>query len=214
MVIKRFPHVSRADERGLLAVGGDLEPQSLLLAYRSGIFPWPFGDETLTWFSPPKRGVLFLDKFHISRSLSRVLKRKEFRCAIDSNFRGVIESCAEMTNRASQSGTWITTQMVEAYCDLFDLGYCHSFETYLGETLVGGVYGVKLGKFFAAESSFYRVANASKVAMCLMADYLAKEEIGWFDCQVLTPLSESFGAQEITREKFLGLLNSTVVLDI
>jgi leucyl/phenylalanyl-tRNA--protein transferase len=209
MVIARFPPVTNADKHGLLAVGGDLEPASLLLAYRSGIFPWPMDEETLTWFSPPMRAVIFLESFHVSRSVARALRKAQFETRCDQKFRDVMERCAEPTNRGRQNGTWITSELIEAYCELFDRGYCHSFETYQRGELVGGIYGVQLGRFFAAESSFFRVPNASKAAMCALVDYLREEGIEWFDCQVLTPFSESFGAVELPRKAFMQLLETS-----
>ena len=210
MAISRFPPVSHADKNGLVAVGGDLEPESLLLAYQNGIFPWPIDEETLTWFSPAQRGVVFLESFHVPRSTVRELKRSRFEYKIDHDFRGVMERCAEVVNRGNQFGTWITPQMIEGYCDFFDAGYCHSFETYLDGTLVGGMYGVRIGRYMAAESSFYRVPSASKGAMCFMVDYLRKEGIEWFDCQQVTPFSRSFGAQELPRNQFIELLTNTI----
>ena len=207
MAIIDFPPVNTADEDGLLAIGGDLEPESLLLAYQNGIFPWPVNDELLAWFSPPIRAIISVDEFHISRSLERELKRGRFSTKIDSAFNQVITCCAQVINRGDQDGTWITDQIISAYSELHKLGIAHSFESYLDGELVGGIYGVRVNKFFAAESSFYRKANASKVAMVALYEYLKREGIPWFDCQVLTPFSESFGAKEISRDEFLRLLN-------
>jgi leucyl/phenylalanyl-tRNA--protein transferase len=210
MVIQRFPPVEAADEHGLLAVGGDLDAESVILAYRSGIFPWPIDEESLAWFAPPERAVIFLDEFHIPRRLGRSLKSTTFVRKVDHDFEGVIRRCAELTNRGDQDGTWITPEIVNAYTNLFRLGYCHSFETYLNDELVGGMYGIQIGNFFAAESSFFRVPNASKVAMCTMVEYLKRQAISWFDCQVLTPFSESFGAREISRDEYMGLLRGVL----
>lgn len=206
MVVTRFPPLDQADESGLLAIGGDLDPQTVLTAYMSGIFPWPIDEDTLAWFAPPERAVIFLSEFHVSRKLQRVLKRNTFSLKRDTNFRGVMERCAELKNRGEQGGTWITPDIIEAYVELFRLGFCHSFEAYRGDELVGGLYGIQIGKFFAAESSFFRVPDASKAAMCLLAEYLRGEAIEWFDCQVLTPFSESFGAREIARDGYMRLL--------
>jgi len=207
MAIIEFPPVDSADEDGLLAVGGDLDPESLLLAYQNGIFPWPINDELLAWFSPPIRAIISVDEFHISRSLERELKRGRFTTKVDSAVNKVITRCAQVINRGDQDGTWITDQIISAYSELHKLGIAHSFESYLDGELVGGIYGVRVNNFFAAESSFYRKANASKVAMVALYDYLKREGIPWFDCQVLTPFSESFGAKEISRDEFLRLLN-------
>lgn len=210
MVIKRFPPVESADEHGLLAIGGDLAPESVLLAYTSGVFPWPIDGETLAWFAPPERAVIFLNEFHVPKRVKRSLKRTNFTSRRDSDFLGVMERCAEVVNRGDQDGTWITTDMVAAYTTLFELGHCHSFETYLDGELVGGMYGIQIGNFFAAESSFFRVSEASKFAMCSMVDYLRESKVPWFDCQVLTPFSESFGAREIPRSEYMRLLAESI----
>lgn len=206
MVVTRFPPVETADDDGLIAIGGDLDPQSVLLAYQSGIFPWPIDEHTLAWFAPPERAVIFLDEFHVSRKLKQVLKRNIFSLRHNTNFRGVIERCAELKNRGSQDGTWITPTIIDSYVELHRLGFCHSFEAYMQDQLVGGLYGIQIGRFFAAESSFFRVPNASKAAMCLLADYLRENGSDWFDCQVLTPFSESFGAREVARDGYMRLL--------
>jgi leucyl/phenylalanyl-tRNA--protein transferase len=206
VVVVTFPPVHQANADGLLAVGGDLEVESLLLAYRSGIFPWPYDEQMLTWYAPPKRGVLFLSDFHVSKRLERTLRQGVFTCKRDTDFRGVISRCAEVKNRGRQRGTWITENIINAYCDFFEHGYCSCFEAYKDGELVGGLYGVRIGKFFAAESSFYRVSDASKVAMCFMAEQLKAEGLEWFDCQVLTPFSESFGARELPRREFMRML--------
>ena len=206
MVIERFPPIETADEDGLLAVGGDLEPESVLLAYRNGIFPWPLDESVIAWFAPPTRAIVQLDEFHISRRLRRALKHSPFEHKRDHDFAGVMQRCAEVMNRGSQGGTWITSAVIEAYRDLFKRGHCHSFESYRDGRLVGGVYGIRIGRFFAAESSFYREPDASKAAMCFMAEHLRHEGITWFDCQVVTPFSESFGAREIPREEYMARL--------
>lgn len=210
MVIKRFPPVESADEHGLVAIGGDCEPESILLAYRSGIFPWPVDGATLAWFAPPERAVIFVDEFHVPRRFKRSATARSFILKRDHDFRGVIERCAEVKNRGDQDGTWITPEIVAAYTALFELGYCHSFETYLNDELVGGLYGIQIGRFFAAESSFFRVSDASKAAMCSLVEYLRQQGISWFDCQVLTPFSESFGAREVFREEYMGMLSKAL----
>jgi leucyl/phenylalanyl-tRNA--protein transferase len=211
MVIERFPEVTDADEHGLLAFGGDLDLESLILAYSSGIFPWPYDENTLAWFAPPQRAVILLDEFHVASRLARRLKQHPFELKMDTNFREVMTKCAELKNRGTQSGTWITQGLIEAYCTLFDAGFCHSFEAYKDGVLVGGLYGVQLGSYFAAESSFFRVTSASKAAMCHAADYLRRSGITWFDCQVLTPFSESFGARELSRAEFMTMLDDTLM---
>lgn len=211
MPVLSFPPVDMADDDGLLAVGGDLEPESLLCAYRSGIFPWPVDNRTLLWFAPPERAVLFLEEFHVSRRLERALRKAPFSVSMDTAFREVISRCAEVTNRGEQRGTWITDEIIEAYCKLHAAGFCHSIEVSLEEELVGGLYGVQVGRFFAAESSFYRVSDASKAAMCHLAGYLKGAGISWLDCQVLTPFSKSFGAREISRAEFMSLLRDALL---
>ena len=206
MTIIAFPPVETADESGLLGLGGDLELESLLLAYRSGIFPWPLHDGLLAWFTPPMRAVIFLNEFHVSRSVTRRIRHAGFSTKMNTSFREVISCCAEVINRGDQDSTWSTPELCDAYIMLHSSGYAHSFETFFDDVLVGGIYGVQIGHFFAAESSFYRRDNASKVAMLAMADYLRDQGIAWFDCQVLTPFSESFGAREIPRGEFMRLL--------
>ena len=206
MAIVEFPDVETADEDGLVAVGGDLEPESIVLAYKSGIFPWPIHERLLAWFAPPQRGVLFLDEFHISRRLREQLKKHPFTTAIDQDFVGVITRCAEVKNRGDQDGTWITSTIIEAYRRLFEMGIAHSFESYRDGQLVGGMYGVQIGGFFAAESSFYRETNASKVAMITLVEYLRSQGINWLDCQVITPFSASFGARAVERKEFMKML--------
>ncbi len=210
MAVPLFPPVEQADPDGLLALGGDLSVSSLLHAYLNGIFPWPIAEELLAWFAPPERAVLFLDEFHLSRRFQRTRKSVPFTVRIDTNFRSVVERCAELKNRGTQDGTWITEQIIEAYCALFNAGYCHSFETYLNGELVGGVYGVQIGQFFAAESAFYRSSGASMVAMCELVNYLKHNGVTWCDCQILTPFSESLGARLLPREQFMQLLRSSL----
>lgn len=207
MTVQFFPAVELADEHGLLAVGGDLDVESLVLAYKSGIFPWPV-DEGLpiTWFAPPKRALLFLDDLHISKSLRRELRRNTYTFTFDANFASVIYACAELKNRGEQRGTWITRAMVEAYIKLHKAGYAHSIECYEGANLIAGIYGVGIGTMFAGESMFYRKPNASKLCLCLLAEHLREGGAKWIDCQVMTPLLKNFGAKEIPRKEFMELL--------
>ncbi|MBX7143121.1 MAG: leucyl/phenylalanyl-tRNA--protein transferase [Oligoflexia bacterium] len=207
MVIRAFPSVDQADESGLLAIGGDLEVASLVLAYRSGIFPWPFDEAHLTWFSPPKRAILCFDELHISRSLHKFRRTTSWKVLFDVDFHAVILRCAELKNRGRQGGTWITPDIVSAYCDMHAAGYAHSVECYDGSKLIGGLYGVCIGSMFAAESSFYRESNASKLALCELVLYLKQHGFTWLDCQQLTPFSKGFGAKEISRKQFIDLLN-------
>jgi len=213
MAIQEFPPVDLANEFGLLAVGGDLEPESLHLAYKSGIFPWPMIDEYLTWFAPEKRAVLFLEDLHISKSLKRQKKRGEYSFHFNRNFDAVIKACAELPNRKMQEGTWITEDVVHAYIDFHKAGYCHSIECYKKDFLVGGLYGVSIGKMFAGESMFYYEPNASKLAFWHLLEYLANKEVTWIDCQMMTPLLKNFGAVEIERDRFMELLEEAVSSD-
>jgi len=211
MVVIKFPPVEEANDYGLVAVGGDLDVSSLLLAYQSGIFPWPmFGERYLTWFSPAERALLFLNEFIVPRSLRKALKRGNYSFRINSNFSSVINQCAELVNRPGQDGTWITPSIVEAYIQLHSAGYAHSIECYREEQLVGGLYGVSIGGMFAGESMFYREANASKLTLWFLVEYLRAHGVLWIDCQFRTPLFESFGARDVAREEFLELLKEAL----
>ena len=206
MTILEFPPIDTADEHGLLAVGGDLDVNSLLLAYRNGIFPWPLSTEYLTWFAPPHRAILYCDSFNISRSLRKAKKKNWASFAINKNFPAVISACKELTNRPGQEGTWITDAMLDAYCDLYKAGHAHSFECYRDGALVGGLYGVFTEGCFAAESMFYRYPDASKLTLWLLVTYLKKSGCGWLDIQVMTPLLKRLGAIEVERSHFMELL--------
>ncbi len=210
MVVEAFPPVDLADEYGLLCVGGDLEVETLCLAYQSGIFPWPIaGIDQLTWFAPPVRAVLFLKELHISRSLKKYLSASSFTYRIDHDFPGVIAGCAQAKNRKDR-GTWISKEIQDAYSALYRAGYAHSVECYEGGELVGGLYGVSIGGFFAGESMFYRKPNASKAAFIYLVDYLSSRGIDWIDCQVMTPHFKSLGAREILRADYMVLLKNGV----
>lgn len=202
MVVKRFPPSHLADEHGLLAVGGDVELETLLLAYRSGIFPWPIRPDLLTWFAPPDRAILEIESFMVSRSLQKFLKRNEFDLAVNQDFHGVINACRDTNNRKGQKGTWITDELVSAYVELHKHGYAHSIECYDGDELVGGLYGVSIGQTFAGESMFHRRDNASKLCFCFLVAILRGAGVPWIDCQMLTPLTAGFGAREVSRDDF------------
>lgn len=215
MPIKEFPSVDLADDDGLLAAGGDLAVESLLLAYRSGIFPWPLYPDVLTWFAPPERAVLFLEKFHVSTSLKKERRRSKFVFTIDRAFQSVIDHCRTVKNRRDsrgrrQRGTWITPEMLAAYTDLHQAGYAHSVECWDGSRLVGGIYGVAIGLMFAGESMFYLEPNASKLAFVYLVEHLRARGASWMDCQVVTPLTESFGAELITRKEFSQILSEAI----
>ncbi len=210
MSLIKFPPLSQADENGLLAIGGDLCTETLIHAYSSGIFPWPLNDDFLAWFAPPKRAVLFLDKFHPSSSLLRLIKKKVFEIRTNTNFEKVIQHCSLSMNRKGQKGTWITDEMIEAYCVLHKEGYAHSIECYFGDKLSGGIYGVSIGKMFAGESMFYIEPNASKIALYYLVQILKEQGVTLLDCQVMTPHSKKFGAVDISREEFNKYLRKSI----
>ena len=199
-----FPPVEFADEEGFLAWGGDLEPETLRLAYQSGIFPWPMDNLPILWFAPPERAILRLADFHVSRSLKKLLRQKNWRVCIDTNFQCVIENCAA-AYRPTQHGTWITRDIQRAYYRLHQNGEAHSVEVYLEDELVGGLYGVNWGGYFAGESMFHHVSGASKVALCFLVEHLQKQGVTWIDCEVINPLFESLGAIEIPRDEFMTM---------
>lgn len=213
MAIKRFPPVDLADESGLLALGGDLELPSLELSYRSGIFPWPLYGE-LAWFAPPQRTLLFLDEFHVSKSLQRKMKRSEYEFKIDCRFKEVITTCASTQNRKDGTGTWITPQMIDAYTRFNRAGFAHSIECYRAGSLVGGLYGVAINGMFAGESMFYKERDASKMCLCFLVDHLRKRGGKWIDCQQKTKLLLQFGAQEMPRECFMKLLEDALQSEV
>jgi leucyl/phenylalanyl-tRNA--protein transferase len=204
-----FPPPFLADENGLLAFGGDLQPARLIAAYRSGIFPWfSPGDPILWWFLDP-RLVLFLDEFKVSRRLARELRKSRFRITFDHAFSQVMEACAQVRIEKGE-GTWIGGQMLEAYGRLHDLGYAHSVECWQGERLAGGLYGIALDRIFFGESMFTRVSNGSKVALAALVSRLKAADFQLIDCQMTTHHLVSFGAREIAGTEFLELLNSFI----
>ena len=216
MPIAQFPPVDEADETGLLGIGGDVSVPSLLLAYRSGIFPWPIlEDDVLAWFAPPERSILFLDEFHIPRTLAKEKKKSSFHFTIDKAFSTVIEECSRAQNRFDsrgrrQKGTWITSELVTGYKSFHEAGFSHSVECWNGTELVGGLYGVSVGGMFAGESMFYKAPNASKLSLVFLVEFLKERSVAWIDCQVMTPLFESFGARDIAREKYMRLLDASL----
>jgi leucyl/phenylalanyl-tRNA--protein transferase len=208
MAVVEFPDPREADEHGIVAIGGDLEPASLVLAYRQGIFPWPVEGLPLLWFSPAERGVLEFADLHLARSLVRERRRTTMCLSIDRAFPSVIRACARVRRRG-QRGTWITPQIVRAYTRLHVLGIAHSVEAWQGERLVGGVYGVDVDGAFAAESMFHLEPNASKLALWHLVEHLRARGLDWLDVQVLSPHLERLGAKEISREIFLEKLART-----
>jgi leucyl/phenylalanyl-tRNA--protein transferase len=208
MAIIQFPDPRTASPEGIVAIGGDLHPDSIVAAYRQGIFPWPVEKLPLLWFCPAERGVLDFDALHLPRSLRRARRQTSFRFSIDRAFRDVIRGCAE-TPRQGQQGTWITPAVIQAYARLHELGIAHSVETWAGETLVGGVYGVDVDGAFAAESMFYRRTNASKLALLHLIDHLRGRGLDWIDVQTLTPHMARLGARLVGRDVFLDRLART-----
>ncbi len=201
-----FPPATAADANGLLAIGGDLSPTRLVNAYLSGIFPWFSAGEPLLWWAPNPRFVLFTKELHISKSLEKVRKKGIFTITYDKAFPEVIANCAT-TPRPGQDGTWITKEMQEAYINLHRLGIAHSVESWRDGVLVGGLYGLQLGKVFFGESMFSHCANSSKVAFSTLVLTLRQEGVRLIDCQMKTAYLASFGAREISITAFLSYLD-------
>ena len=204
-----FPPVDLADEDGLLAFGGDLSIERLLLAYRSGIFPWHNEDEPIIWWCPDPRFVLFPEKLKVSKSMQSVLRNGNFRFTINRVFTQVIQNCKTIS-RKDQDGTWITPAVQQAYTRLHDLGYAHSAEAWMDGELVGGLYGIRMGNVFFGESMFSKKSNASKFAFTNYVKQLQKESVALIDCQVYTEHLESLGAEMIERKKFITLLDKHI----
>ena len=202
-----FPDVENAlrEPNGLLAIGGDLSPSRLLRAYRQGIFPWSSSDQPILWWSPDPRTVLRPPQLKVSRSLRRTLKRNVFSVTADVAFRRVIQGCAE--SRGSDTATWLTRDMVEAYCRLHKMGYAHSVESWFDGELVGGLYGLNLGKVFFGESMFTRRNDASKVAFVRLVEHLHEWGYALIDCQVASAHLTSLGADAVPRRDFITALN-------
>lgn len=200
-----FPPVDGAED-GIVAIGGDLSPERLLLAYEKGIFPWFGTDEPIIWHSPEERFVLMLDDLHISKSMRRVINSKKFKITFDTNFSDIIHYCANV-KRKEETGTWITKEMIDAYENLYQLGYSHSVEVWLNDKIVGGLYGVALGKCFFAESMFHLETNASKFAIIELVAFLKQHQFHFIDAQVHTEHVATLGAKNITRNDFIQLLN-------
>ncbi|MBL7661241.1 leucyl/phenylalanyl-tRNA--protein transferase [bacterium] len=206
-----FPPVKQANKFGLVAIGGDLNVEILLEAYRHGIFPWPILDQgPMTWFAPERRAVLFLKDFHIPKSLRKLLKKGEHVFRINYDFEAVIRCCSVSRELQRNQNSWITEEIIQAYLDLHREGHAHSIECYKNGNLVGGLYGVSIGKMFAGESLFYIDPNASKLALWFLVEQLKAKGVQWIDCQQMTSLLESFGAVELTRDEFMEILNPAV----
>lgn len=197
-----------ADDYGLVAIGGDLRPATLLRAYRAGVFPWYNEDEPLLWWSPDPRAIFELDQFSLSRRLARTIRSEKFRLTINQAFDDVMRGCAD------RDRTWITRDMFTAYATMHRLGHAHSIEVWLGEQLAGGIYGMALGGFFAGESMFHRVRDASKVALAYLIEYLRIRGFILFDTQVLTEHTARMGAVEIPREAYLDRLRIALDMNV
>lgn len=201
----QFPPPEEAVQ-GLVAVGGDLSVRRLLLAYRSGIFPWSV--EPVTWWSPDPRAIFDLDQIHAPRSLRRALRQTPFRFTFNQAFSRVIQACSEAPR--PQGATWITGEIIQAYGELHRRGHAHSIECWIDDTLVGGLYGVAIGGFFAGESMFHRVDNASKACIVRVSEHLKQRGFELFDTQMLTPTTRLMGAIEISRAEYLRRLRVAI----
>lgn len=201
-----FPPADAADACGLVAVGGDLAPERLLLAYRSGLFPWSVNP--ISWWSPDPRGVMPLEGFHIPASLARFLRRCPYSVTFNRAFRQVMTACAEPGPKRGL--TWITPEFIAAYTRLHELGHAHSVECWQDDQLVGGIYGVAMGGLWAGESMFHRADNASKVVLVHLVEHLKARGFGLFDVQMVTPATKPLGALAIPRREYLARLNQVI----
>ena len=201
-----FPSPEQASAEGIVAVGGDLKPERVMLAYRKGIFPWFESDDFLLWWSPDPRMVLFPDRLKISKSMRSVLRKKQFEVTFNKAFDQVVEACAKV-KRFGQNGTWITPGLMEVYSTLHIQGHAHSVEVWEEGSLVGGLYGIDLGTVFCGESMFSKSSNASKVALIFLVKELKKNKYELIDCQVPTQHLASMGAEPISRTEFLTFLS-------
>ncbi len=202
-----FPPVSEASYEGVIAVGGDLSIERLLLAYRNGIFPWFNEDEPIFWWAPSERMVVNPKDYKVAKSLRNILNQNLFEVTVNKNFKDVISSC-QKAERKGQEGTWITDDIIKSYTQLHELGHAMSFEVWQNNELVGGLYGVDLGHVFCGESMFSKVPNASKVAFVKLIDYLKEKNYKLLDCQLHNDHLEKLGAFEISRDAFMMVLKS------
>ncbi len=205
-----LPSPERSDPEGLVAIGTDLSVPRLLEAYTKGMFPWYEEGLPVMWWSPDPRAVLEFDEFHVPRRLKRTIRSGKFHVTFDRCFRTVMESCAEVHG----PGLWITSEMIEVYTELHKAGFAHSVEVWSGSNLAGGLYGVSIGGFFAAESKFYRERDASKVALVALVERLRERGFCLLDMQILNPHTERFGAKNIPRSEYLRRLAEAIQLDV
>ncbi len=205
-----FPPPDLAREDGLLAVGGDLSPERLLLAYQMGIFPWYSKGDPILWWSPVPRLIMEPAKFHLSKRLARELRKGIFQFSLDQDFKNVIEACAKLRTGQGEE-TWINQNMIKAYCKLHEMGFAHSVECHQNNKLVGGLYGVAIGGVFFGESMFSKVSNSSKSAMAILAGHLQKWNFDFIDCQMRTDHLISLGAHEINGSGFFNCLQKAIL---
>ncbi|MBU3180772.1 leucyl/phenylalanyl-tRNA--protein transferase [Clostridium psychrophilum] len=202
-----FPNPSFSDDDGLLAIEGDLSVERLLLAYSNGIFPWYSDDDPILWWSPDPRFIIYPKDIKTSHSMKKLIKKDTYKVTFDTCFRDVISNCSSVRKK---TGTWITPEMIEAYCNLYELGFAHSVETWLDDKLVGGLYGVSLGKCFFGESMFSTMDNASKTAFIALGKVLESKGFILIDCQVHTNHLESLGAINMPRKEFLEIVKKGI----
>ena len=205
-----FPEVNKAEKSGIIAFGGDLSPERLILAYKSGIFPWFNSDEPILWWAPNPRMVLFFDELIVSKSMKKIIEKNVFSVTFNQNFREVISNCQQI-ERNDQNGTWITNNLIEAYCKLHELGIAKSVEVWQNNELVGGLYGVDLGHVFCGESMFSKVSNASKFAFINLVNDLKSKNYQLLDCQIHNNHLASLGCKEIPRDLFMKILNKQTI---
>ena len=203
-----FPNPELSEDDGLLAVGGDLSLERLLLAYSNGIFPWYNKGEPILWWCPKPRFILKPNEIKISKSMKKIIKKGEFKVTFNNDFQGVISNCK--TIRENEEGTWITDEMKEAYINLYNNGDAMSVETYYNDELVGGLYGVIIGKCYFGESMFSKMSNASKIALISLAQKLQELNFEFIDCQVYTPHLESMGAKMVPWNEFKSMINKGI----
>ena len=205
-----FPDPKDATDEGILAYGGDLSINRVMNGYTKGIFPWFNDEDPILWWSPDPRFVLDLNDFKIPKSLARVIKKEKFIIKFDRNFKEVIKNCSKAP-RPDQDGTWITSDMVEAYCDIHCAGHAHSFEAYIDDHLVAGGYGVCVGDIFCGESMFTKISDGSKVAFVALVEKLKQKGFRYIDSQIYTDHLARFGAKEISRDRYLTIVKEALL---
>ncbi len=206
----KFPASDTADKDGFLAWSLEISPDYLIAAYREGIFPWPVDDESVLWFSPPERAILFFDKVSVHKRTQRSFRHRKFSLRINHCFDEIIRNCSEVP-RKNQPGTWITPKLKQAYSEFHRMGYAMSFEAWTPDgRLAGGMYGVKIGRYFSGESMFHFEPDASKFALLSAVEYLKGEGVTWLDAQVASPLLLEMGAVNLPREEFLEMLKESL----